>query len=78
MQVLQSKLLKMELEKKEAEMKNIKGEQTEINFGSQIRSYVMCPYTLVKDHRTNAEDVNVNKVLDGDIDKFINAYLKGR
>lgn len=78
MQVLQSKLLKMELEKKEAEMKNIKGEQKEINFGSQIRSYVMCPYTLVKDHRTNAEDVNVNKVLDGDIDKFINAYLKGR
>lgn len=78
MQILKSKLLKLEEEKKEAEMKELKGEQKDINFGSQIRSYVMCPYTLVKDHRTSVEDVNVNKVLDGDIDKFINGYLKGR
>ena len=77
MQILKSKLLKLEEEKKEEEVKKLKGEQKEINFGSQIRSYVMCPYTLVKDHRTNAEDVNVSKVLDGDIDKFIYEYLKG-
>lgn len=76
MQILKSKLLKIEQDKREEEMRNIKGEQKEINFGSQIRSYVMCPYTLVKDHRTNAEDVNVNKVLDGDIDIFIKEYLK--
>lgn len=78
MQILKSKLLKIEAEKKEEELKQLKGSQKEINFGSQIRSYVMCPYTLVKDHRTQAEDVNVNKVLDGDIDKFIYEYLKGR
>ena len=78
LQVLKSKLLKIEEEKKENEMRELKGEQMEINFGSQIRSYVMCPYTLVKDHRTDAEDVNVNKVLDGDIDKFIYEYLKRR
>ena len=76
MDVLKSKLYKLELEKKENQMKEIKGEVKEINFGSQIRSYVMCPYTLVKDHRTNAENVNVQKVLDGDIDMFINEYLK--
>ena len=77
MQILKSKLLKIEEERKQKELQDLKGNQKEINFGSQIRSYVMCPYTLVKDHRTGAEDVNVNKVLDGDIDKFINAYLKG-
>ncbi len=76
MQILKSKLMKIKQEEKEAEMKEIKGELKEINFGSQIRSYVMCPYTLVKDHRTNAEDVNVSKVLDGDIDIFIKEYLK--
>lgn len=76
MQILKSKLMKMRALEKESEMKALKGEQKEINFGSQIRSYIMCPYTLVKDHRTNAEDVNVSKVLDGDIDKFIKEYLK--
>ena len=48
----------------------------DVNFGSQIRSYVMCPYTMVKDHRTNAETSNVKKVLDGDLDLFIESYLK--
>ncbi|MBQ9011727.1 MAG: peptide chain release factor 2 [Bacilli bacterium] len=78
MQILKSKLLKLEEEKKEAEMKALKGGQKEINFGSQIRSYIMCPYTLVKDHRTLTENVNVNDVLDGDIDVFIEDYLKGK
>lgn len=75
-EVLKSKLYKIELEKKSEEMKNLKGEIKDINFGSQIRSYVMCPYTLVKDHRTNTENPNVDKVLDGDIDDFINDNLK--
>jgi len=78
MQILKSKLFKLEEEKRDAKLKELKGDQKEINFGFQIRSYVMCPYTLVKDHRTNTEEVNVGKVLDGDIDKFINDYLKGR
>ncbi len=76
MQILKSKLYEIEIKKKEEEMQKLKGTQKEINFGSQIRSYVMCPYTLVKDHRTNTEEVNVNKVLDGDLDKFIKEYLK--
>lgn len=78
MEVLKSKLYKIEMENKENEMKNLKGEIKDINFGSQIRSYIMCPYTLVKDHRTNTENTNVNKVLDGDIDDFINDNLKSR
>jgi len=48
-----------------------------IDFGSQIRSYVMHPYSMVKDHRTNTETSNVNKVMDGDLDLFIESYLKG-
>ena len=54
----------------------MKGNLMDINFGSQIRSYVMHPYSLVKDHRTNVENTNVEKVLDGDLDLFINAALK--
>ena len=57
---------------------DIRGEIKEIGFGNQIRSYVMQPYTLVKDHRTNAESGNVTSVLDGNIDLFMNAYLKGQ
>ena len=76
MQVLKNKLYDIEVERRKKELKNIKGENTEINFGSQIRTYTMCPYTLVKDHRTNTEEVNVDKVLDGDIDKFIYDNLK--
>lgn len=79
MEVLKSKLYELEVSKREQELKELKGEVTDINFGQQIRSYVMCPYTLVKDHRTNMENPNVNKVLDGDIDMFINEYLvRGR
>ena len=55
---------------------DIKGDQKEIAWGSQIRSYVFMPYTLVKDHRTNYEMGNVNAVMDGDLDGFIDAYLK--
>ena len=76
MEVLKSKLYQLELEKRDSEIKSLKGNQMDINFGSQIRSYVMCPYSLVKDHRTNAETSNVEKVLDGDLDLFINASLK--
>ena len=76
MQVLKNKLYDIEVERRKKELKSIKGENTEINFGSQIRTYTMCPYTLVKDHRTNTEEVNVDKVLDGDIDKFIYDNLK--
>ena len=57
-------------------LSDIRGEVKEIGWGNQIRSYVMQPYTLVKDHRTNAETGNVDAVLDGSIDLFINAYLK--
>lgn len=76
MNVLKNKLYQLEVERREKELKSIKGENTEINFGSQIRTYTMCPYTLVKDHRTNTEVVNVDKVLDGDIDIFIYDNLK--
>ena len=76
MDVLKNKLYELEVEKKEEELNKIKGINTDINFGSQIRTYTMCPYTLVKDHRTNTEVTDVNRVLDGDIDKFINDNLK--
>ena len=57
-------------------MKNIIGEQKNIEWGSQIRSYVFCPYTLVKDNRTNYEESNVESVMDGNIEGFIYAYLE--
>lgn len=75
-QVLKTKLLLLEEEKQEKELNNIKGEHQNIDFGSQIRSYVMHPYSMVKDHRTNIETSNVGKVLDGDIDMFIEENLK--
>ena len=77
MEILKNKLYQLEIEKKEKEQRELKGEQADINFGSQIRNYVMCPYSLVKDLRTNVETSNVDKVLDGDIDLFINSCLKG-
>ncbi len=76
MQILKSKLFELEVEAKKREIKELKGEQKDINFGSQIRSYIMHPYSLVKDHRTETEETNVNRVLDGEIDKFINSNLR--
>ena len=76
LKVLKSKLIQLEEEKKRKEKEKELGTQSDINFGSQIRSYIMCPYTLVKDHRTDYEKVDVNKVLDGYIDEFIEEYLK--
>lgn len=77
MQILKNKLYLYELEIKEEEMSKIKGSHMGIDFGSQIRSYVMHPYSMVKDHRTSCETSNVNAVLDGDINMFIESYLKG-
>ena len=76
MTVLKSKLVLEEIKKQEENIKAIKGEQKEIGWGSQIRSYVFHPYQMVKDHRTNYEVSQVDLVMDGEIDGFINAYLK--
>ena len=73
--MLRAKLFELEMEKKEAELAKLKGVQQKIEWGSQIRSYVFMPYTLVKDTRTGFESTNVNAVMDGDLDGFINAYL---
>ena len=78
MAVLKSKLYQRAIEEREAEKRALKGDQKKIEWGSQIRSYVFCPYTLVKDHRTNEEEGNINKVMDGDISKFLFAYLKSQ
>ena len=75
-EILKNKLKMLEIEKKEKELSNLKGDNVNIEFGSQIRSYVMHPYSMVKDHRTNVETSNVSKVLDGDIDMFIEEYLR--
>ena len=74
--ILKSKLLQLELKKKEEELNKLKGEHMNIDFGSQIRSYVFHPYNLVKDHRTNYETGNAQGVMDGDIKPFIDSYLK--
>ena len=66
----------MKIEAQEEEINRIKGTQSDIAFGQQIRSYVLHPYSMVKDHRTNIETSNVSKVLDGDIDLFIESNLK--
>ncbi len=76
MQMLRAKLYMLKQEANAEKLSDIRGEVTEIGWGNQIRSYVMQPYTMVKDTRTGAETGNVDAVLDGDIDKFINAYLK--
>ena len=75
MRILRSKLLLLEYEKRQQELAREKGEQKEIAWGSQIRSYVLAPYTLVKDHRTGYEKGNVEAVLDGEIDDFIREYI---
>lgn len=76
MQMLKAKLLLLREQENLEKESDIRGEVKEIGWGSQIRSYVMQPYTMVKDHRTNAETGNVSAVMDGDIDMFMNAYLK--
>lgn len=78
MNMLKAKLYQLEIEKQQAELDAIRGEQKEIGWGSQIRSYVFHPYSMVKDHRTNFETGNVQGVMDGDLDAFINAYLRSR
>lgn len=76
MKMLKSKLMEIKEREHLDKIEDIKGEQKDIAWGSQIRSYVFMPYTLVKDHRTNYEMGNIGAVMDGDLDGFINAYLK--
>ena len=76
MQMLKAKLYLLKQQENEAKLSGIRGEVSEIGWGNQIRSYVMQPYTMVKDHRTSQEVSNVEGVLDGNLDPFINAYLK--
>ena len=76
MRMLMSKLVEIKEREHLDKISDIKGEQKEITWGSQIRSYVFMPYTLAKDHRTGCEKGNINAVMDGEIDEFITAYLK--
>ena len=76
MQMLKAKLYMLKQQENKEKASDIRGEVKEIGWGNQIRSYVFQPYTMVKDHRTNAETGNVDSVMDGNIDLFINAYLK--
>jgi len=76
MTILKNKVFQLENEKKNSELNKIKGEQKEINFGSQIRSYTLYPYKLVKDHRTGVENNNATAVLDGDLEEFIKGFLR--
>ena len=78
MKMLMSKLMEIKEREHLDKIEDIKGVQKEITWGSQIRSYVFMPYTLAKDHRTSFESSNINAVMDGDIDGFINAYLKAQ
>ena len=78
MQMLKAKLYLLKKQEQEEKVSGIRGEVQDINFGSQIRSYILHPYNLVKDHRTGEETGNVSAVLDGELDPFINAYLKQR
>jgi peptide chain release factor 2 len=76
MTILRARLYELERQKREDEISALRGDQGKIEWGNQIRSYVLQPYTMVKDHRTNVEVGNVTRVLDGDIDEFIAAYLQ--
>ena len=75
MRILRGKLLELQERERMEQMAEIKGEMKKIEWGSQIRSYVFQPYTLVKDHRTNVENGNIQAVMDGELDPFIHAYL---
>ena len=76
MKMLKAKLYQLEIEKQQAEVDALRGEQKEIGWGSQIRSYIFQPYTMIKDHRTDIEVGNVQGVMDGDLDPFIDGYLR--
>ena len=76
MKMLKSKLLDMKEKEHKDKIEDLKGNQMDIAWVSQIRPYVFCPYTMVKDHRTNYEVGNVQGVIDGDLNEFINSYLK--
>ncbi|MBR4609193.1 MAG: peptide chain release factor 2 [Erysipelotrichaceae bacterium] len=76
--ILKAKLYQKAIEDRENEKRALKGEQRKIEWGSQIRSYIFCPYTLVKDHRTNYEEGNIDKVMNGEINNFLFAYLKSQ
>ena len=76
--LLKAKIYQIRVEEEQARLLEIRGDQKEIGWGSQIRSYVFHPYSMVKDHRTNAETGNVSAVMDGEIDLFINAFLRSR
>lgn len=78
LKMLRAKLFELEMEKKEAELAKLEGDQQKIEWGSQIRSYVFQPYTMVKDHRTGCEMGNVQAVMDGELDPFIRAYLSAK
>lgn len=76
MKMLKSKLLELKEKEQKERIEDLKGVQKDIAWGSQIRSYVFCPYTLVKDHRTNYEVGNVESVMDGELNSFMESYLK--
>jgi peptide chain release factor 2 len=76
MKMMNAKLYQLKIEEQQQELAEIRGEQKEIGWGSQIRSYVFHPYSMVKDHRTGFEIGNTNAVMDGDLDGFIDAYLR--
>jgi len=78
MRVLYARLLEVEVKKKVEETAKLKGERIEAGWGNQIRSYVLHPYRLVKDHRTGQETGDTTAVLDGDLDEFLEAYLRSR
>lgn len=78
MKMLKAKLYQLEIERQQEELNEIRGEQKEIGWGSQIRSYVFHPYAMVKDHRTNHEIGNTQAVMDGDLDPFIDSYLRSQ
>ncbi|GEN87162.1 peptide chain release factor 2 [Oceanobacillus sojae] len=78
LKMLKSKLYQLEIEKQKQELAEIRGEQMEIGWGSQIRSYVFHPYSMVKDHRTDVETGNTQAVMDGEIDMFIDGYLRAQ
>ena len=75
MKVLRARLYDLKLKEQQAELDRLGGEKKDIAFGSQIRSYVLHPYQMVKDHRTKEQVGDVNRVLDGDLDQFVKAYL---